>query len=356
MMREQDLIHDCCESSAESAIFERELSTASEDGVSQANSIEGITQLAESIRAINRPLFSTQLAESIRAINRPLFSTQLAESIRAINRPLFSTQLAESIRAINRPLFSTQLAESIRAINRPLFSTQLAESIRAINRPLFSTQLAESIRAINRPLFSTQLAESIRAINRSLVNTWFIESTVSLNLRTFPDLSLTRRVATTREEHEIWPDSVVLEAEDHSFTGEKSHWLTLFDALINDDGLRRFCRSLFADGYYALAVERAYIYVCNWVSKQSGRADKDGADLMRTVFSPKNPVLKLNNLQSRSDENQQQGYMHIFEGVMTGIRNPRAHECDLEDSAEEALEMLVIASHLIRMLKRSTMA
>ena len=48
--------------------------------------------------------------------------------------------------------------------------------------------------------------------------------------------------------------------------------------------------------------------------------------------------------------------MHIFEGTMTGIRNPRAHECDLEDSAEEALEMLVIASHLIRMLKRSTMA
>ena len=305
-MREQDLINDCCESSAESAIFERESSADSEDRVSKANSIEGITLLAESIRTINRPLISTQLAESIRAINRPLISTQLAESIRAINRPLISTQLAESIRAINRPLISTQLAESIRAINRPL------------------------------------------------VNTWFTESTVSLNLRTFPDLSLTRRVATTREEHEIWSDSVVLEAEDHSFTGEKSYWLTQFDALVKDHGLRRSCRSLFADGYYALAVERAYIYIDNLVSKRSGRSDKDGADLMRAVFSPKNPVLKLNNLQSRSEENQQQGYMHIFEGTMIGIRNPRAHEYDLEDSPEEALEMLVIASHLIRMLNRAT--
>ena len=132
MMREQDLIHDCCESSAESAIFERELSTASEDGVSQANSIEGITQLAESIRAINRPLFSTQLAESIRAINRPLFSTQLAESIRAINRPLFSTQLAESISrhdpAVSLP---RQLAASI-SRHQPAAST----SVGRVHQPL----------------------------------------------------------------------------------------------------------------------------------------------------------------------------------------------------------------------------
>ena len=69
-----------------------------------------------------------------------------------------------------------------------------------------------------------------------------------------------------------------------------------------------------------------------------------------------NPVLKLNNLQSRSGENQQQGYMHIFEGAMIGIRNPRVHEYAIEDTPGEALEMLVLANHLMRMLTRSILA
>ena len=199
---------------------------------------------------------------------------------------------------------------------------------------------------MNRPLFSQQVVEAIRAVNYPPVNAWYMEPTVSL--------SRAPKVATTREEDEIWSDSVVVDVEDHSLPGERSSSLTAFDVLVKDDGLRKSCRSLFADGYYALAVERAYIYIDNLVSKRSGHSDKYGADLMRAVFSPKNPVLKLNNLRSRSDENQQQGYMHIFEGTMIGIRNPRAHEHDLEDSPEEALEMLVIASHLIRMLNRAT--
>ena len=303
-------------------------------------------QLVESIRAMTRPLVSQQLVESITAMNRPLVSQQLVESIRAMTRPLVSQQLVESITAMTRPLVSQQLVESITAMNRPLVSQQLVESIRTMNRPLVSQQLVESITAMNRPRFSQQLAETVGALNRPLFNTWYMESTVSLNLAP--------RVVTTREEHEIWSTSAVVEAEDYSLTEERSYWLTQFDTLVKDDGLRRSCRNLFSDGYYALAVERAYIYIDNLVSKRSGRSDKDGADLMRTVFSPKNPVLKLNNLQSRSEENQQQGYMHIFEGTMIGIRNPRAHVYDLEDSPEEALEMLVIASHLIRMLDRAT--
>ena len=187
--------------------------------------------------------------------------------------------LSASITAMNQSLISKQFAESIRALNRPLFSQQFAESIRALSRPLFSQQFAESIRAFNRPLFSQQFAESIRAFNRPLVNNWHVASTVSLNVNPI--------VVTTREEPQTWPDSIGLGAEDHSLTGEKPCWFALFDALIKDDGLRRSCRSLFADGYYALAVQRAYIYIDNWVSNRSGRDDKDGADLMRTVFSPK---------------------------------------------------------------------
>ena len=240
------------------------------------------------------------------------------------------------------------LSASITAMNRPLLSQQFTEAVRAMNRPLLPQQFTEAVRAMNRPLLSQQFTEAVRAMNRPPVNNWYVASTISLNL--IPT------VVTTREEPQTWPDSVGVGAEEHSLTGEWSYWFTLFDALIKDDGLRRYCRSLFVDGYYALAVQGAYIYIDNCVSELSGRADKDGADLMRTVFSPKNPVLKLNNLQGRSGENQQQGYMHIFEGAMIGIRNPRAHEYAIEDTPGEALEMLVLANHLIRMLKRSILA
>lgn len=39
--------------------------------------------------------------------------------------------------------------------------------------------------------------------------------------------------------------------------------------------------------------------------------------------------------------------MQIFAGCMTGIRNPRAHDADWEDTEQRALQLLVFANHLI---------
>ena len=324
-MDEHEFVSESREGSDESIFTEHEDGGMPEGPVFHVNSLEGINRNAETIRAINRPLVSQQLSKTIRAINRSLVSQQLSETIRAIT--------------INRSLFSQQLSETIRAINRSLVSQQLSETIRAIT--------------INRSLFSHQLSETIRAINRPLVNPWPMGPTPYLNPRTNSALTPAMTVVTTQEEPQTRPDSLRFEDEDTPLIGEALYWLTQFDALVKDGGLRRCCRSLFADGYYSLSVQKAYIYIDNLVSKRSGRTDIYGADLMRTVFSPKNPVLKLNGLESRSEENQQQGYMHIFEGAMIGIRNPRAHEHELEDSPEEALEMLVLANHLMRMLNKS---
>ena len=132
--------------------------------------------------------------------------------------------------------------------------------------------------------------------------------------------------------------------------------LVRFDSVVTDRKLRQLCRKLLADGHYTLAVEQAFKFVNNMVKEKSGVGDKDGADLMWNVFSDNSPGLMLNPLQSQSDKDEQKGYMHIYAGVMMGIRNPRAHEHETLDSPQDALERLVLANHLIRVLDGSTLS
>ena len=128
-----------------------------------------------------------------------------------------------------------------------------------------------------------------------------------------------------------------------------------FDEMVTSQDLVDATRQLFVDGHYANAVEDAFKCVNNAV-KEKSKVSNDGDSLMRHVFSANSPVLMLNSFQSESDRNEQRGYMDIFAGAMTGIRNPRAHEHEIVDDPETALEMLIIANHLMRKLEHSTAA
>ncbi len=132
--------------------------------------------------------------------------------------------------------------------------------------------------------------------------------------------------------------------------------LTIFDTVVTSQTLRNSCRRLFIDGHYAVAVENAFKVLNNTVKAKACFPDTapDGTKLMLKVFSPNKPVLLLNTLKTTSEKDEQTGYMKIFAGVMMGIRNPRAHEHNLEDDLDVALELLTLANHLMRMLDRST--
>ena len=128
-----------------------------------------------------------------------------------------------------------------------------------------------------------------------------------------------------------------------------------FDEIVTSEDLANASRQLFIDGHYTNAVEDAYKCLNNAVKEKSGLS-ADGDGLMTQAFSANSPVLHLNSLQSQSEQNEQRGYMQIFAGVMAGIRNPRAHEHEIVDDPEVALEMLVIANHLMRKLEGSTLS
>lgn len=128
--------------------------------------------------------------------------------------------------------------------------------------------------------------------------------------------------------------------------------VTLYDLLISSEPLRSATRKLFLDGHYAEAIEEAYKCVNNTVKRKSGAA-RDGQDLMHHVFNEDNPVLRLNDLRTVSERDEQAGYRFIFAGCMAGIRNPRAHQHDLRDDPDPALELLVWANHLMRVVTQA---
>jgi len=103
------------------------------------------------------------------------------------------------------------------------------------------------------------------------------------------------------------------------------------------------------DGYYADAVEAACKTVNSLVRKivfDKIGEELDGAGLMRKAFSPGNPIIRIADVEHKSGHDTQQGYMDIFAGVMTGIRNPKAHDNE-SITKEDALRKLIMISLLM---------
>ena len=103
------------------------------------------------------------------------------------------------------------------------------------------------------------------------------------------------------------------------------------------------------DGYYSDAVEAACKKLNSTVRdivKAKTGEESDGASLMLKAFSPANPIIRLAPDTTVSGQDTQKGYMQIFAGVMTGIRNPKAHENETI-SKEDALRKLVMISLLM---------
>jgi uncharacterized protein (TIGR02391 family) len=101
---------------------------------------------------------------------------------------------------------------------------------------------------------------------------------------------------------------------------------------------------LLADGHFAQAVFTGCLALCELVRNNTGLTT-DGTSLMETAFSAENPRLPVNAGVTRSDKDEQQGFMRIFSGAMLGIRNPRGHVLN-EDSPERALAYLQFLSLL----------
>ena len=118
-------------------------------------------------------------------------------------------------------------------------------------------------------------------------------------------------------------------------------------------------RKAFESDLFAAAVEAAFkeinVQVKERIKKEfpEQRIEKDGVPLMQAVFSAANPMLKVEyDIESMSGKDTQFGYMNMFAGAMSAIRNPKAHE-NMTISKEDAMRKLYFASMLMYKLESS---
>jgi uncharacterized protein (TIGR02391 family) len=129
--------------------------------------------------------------------------------------------------------------------------------------------------------------------------------------------------------------------------------LAEYDRRITDQDLRLATRSRFGAPHYSDAIEAGVKALNECVRKRSGSRE-DGDGLMTSVFSVKEPKLRVNRLRSDSERSEQRGHMMLCQGVVAAWRNPRAHSNQVNDSPDMALMMLELIQHLIEVTKGAT--
>ena len=81
----------------------------------------------------------------------------------------------------------------------------------------------------------------------------------------------------------------------------------------------------------------------------------DGQNLMEKVFKDDEPILIINNFQSKSEKDEHRGFRNLLIGVVAMFRNPASHELKVEwnMSEQDALDILAMISYCHRRLDKA---
>ena len=117
--------------------------------------------------------------------------------------------------------------------------------------------------------------------------------------------------------------------------------------------IRQVAERYLESGHSEVAIFEAFKAINNCV-KELTDLDLDGARLMGEAMRDHDPRIQFGDLTTQTGRDIQTGLRSIFMGVVSGIRNPDAHEQFRSLSDEEAFEELSLASMLMRRLDAAT--
>ena len=83
--------------------------------------------------------------------------------------------------------------------------------------------------------------------------------------------------------------------------------------------------------------------------------DKTGTDLMTTVFSAENPIIKIvcpENITPRTEKDIRRGFMNLFSGSILALRNSAAHGKNIPRTEADVVRIMLFASMLMNELDK----
>lgn len=117
-----------------------------------------------------------------------------------------------------------------------------------------------------------------------------------------------------------------------------------------------FCKEeLLADNYFHAVLE-AVKSIADKIRNRTGLTD-DGAVLIDRAFAGSPPMLAINPLVTKSEQDEQKGFTNLVKGTFGMFRNPLAHEARINwtMSKEDAEDILSVVSLVHRRLDAAQM-
>lgn len=135
------------------------------------------------------------------------------------------------------------------------------------------------------------------------------------------------------------PSNVCAPAQDKIALIEK---LGLHKALTDD------CLEMFRDGHFNEAVRKALERFEKRIQTAINDHSNTGKALMGKAFNRDNPLIPINANKTSNDLSEQEGFMHLTMGAMSGLRNLYSHGDVDQMSVTDAIERFGFVSLLFK--------
>lgn len=118
-----------------------------------------------------------------------------------------------------------------------------------------------------------------------------------------------------------------------------------------DPRLWKALQSSYEARQFTGAILDAVYFLADVVREKSG-VSADGVSLVGQAFGGKNPLLKVNKLQTDTERSIQAGLEQLLKGIFQAVRNPRSHE-KATDTQADANAIILFINHLISIIDKT---